>query len=133
MSKRGEQMQAQVLAVLRASSSAMSAYDVMYSLRSRFPKVAPPTIYNALSALSESGHVHRVESLKAYFARRSIESRQASLLSICDDCGTIEERIAPEIVNGISGLLVETGFAPQRHVIEVHGVCSDCNAQPKKQ
>lgn len=131
VSKRGEQIRAEVLAVLRASDSALSAYDVLYRLQPSYPKLAPPTIYNALAALSKAGRVHRVESLKAYVACRGDRGHEPSVLSICDDCGTVEKRVAPQLVADLSGLLEETGFAPQRHVIEVHGVCSNCGSDEK--
>ena len=53
MSTRGEQMQAQVLSVLKRKGAAMSAYDVLDQLRHEYPKIAPPTVYRALHALIE--------------------------------------------------------------------------------
>ena len=128
MTKRGEQMRAEILAVLKVADGAMSAYDVLRELRAAHPKIAPPTVYNALAALSKRGCVHRVESLKAYIACRCDSHPHASILSICDDCGAVEERVAPDLVETLSGILGETGFAPQRHVIEIHGVCATCGA-----
>lgn len=129
MSKRGEEIRADVLAVLREANVAMSAYDVLDALRAAHPKIAPPTVYNALTALSNSGCVHRVESLKAYIACQCEgEHTHSSVLSICDECGTVEERVAPAILKNLSCFVEETGFAPQRHVIEVHGVCAACGA-----
>lgn len=127
MSKRGEKMQAGVLAVLRQRCSALSAYDVLWELRTAHPKIAPPTIYNALLALTKRGRVHRVESLKAYIACQCEHHKHASILSICDDCGKVEERVAPDLLKTISDILEESGFAPQRHVIEVHGICAACS------
>ena len=65
MSRRGEKMQAEVLAVLRRRGGPLSAYDVLGELREANPKIAPPTIYRALAALTERGRVHRLESLIA--------------------------------------------------------------------
>ncbi|MEL6207904.1 MAG: transcriptional repressor [Pseudomonadota bacterium] len=128
MTKRGEKMQAEILGLLRAAGGAQSAYDVLYALRVTHPKIAPPTVYNALSALTKAGRVHRVESLKAYIACQCDGAHHASVLSICDACGTVEEHLAPQLVKTLSGFVEETGFRPQRHVIEVHGTCSECEA-----
>lgn len=128
MSKRGEKMQAEVLSVLRRRSGPYSAYDVLRELRTTYPKIAPPTVYNALAALTQRGQVHRVESLKAYVACQCASHQQASILSICDDCGAVEERIAPDLLDKISGLLGKSGFSPLRHVIEVHGICAACGS-----
>ncbi|MEL7139335.1 MAG: Fur family transcriptional regulator [Pseudomonadota bacterium] len=128
MTKRGEEMRADVLAVLRRCRDPLSAYDVLRELRAAHPKIAPPTIYNALAALTKKGSVHRVESLKAYIACQCDSHQHASILSICDDCGAVEERVAPELLERLSGLLGESGFEPLRHVIEVHGICAACSA-----
>ena len=128
MSKRGEKMQAEVLAVLRRSRRPLSAYDVLRQLRAAHPTIAPPTIYNALAALSKRGRVHRVESLKAFIACQCDSHQHASILSICDDCGTVEERVAPDLLENLSCILGESGFAPLRHVIEIHGVCAACSS-----
>ncbi|MGF1447034.1 MAG: Fur family transcriptional regulator [Pikeienuella sp.] len=128
MTKRGEKMQAEVLAVLRRSHRPLSAYDILAELRAAHPKIAAPTVYNALAALGNGGLVHRVESLKAYIACQCDRHDRASILSICDDCGRVEERIAPALLNELSDIIEESGFAAQRHVIEIHGVCANCSS-----
>lgn len=128
MTKRGDKMRDEILGVLRSAGSAMSAYDVLRQLRASHPKIAPPTVYNALAVLTNTGRAHRVESLKAYIACQCDGSHQAAVLSICDECGTVEERTAPGLVENLTGFVEETGFLPQRHVIEVHGVCSSCGS-----
>ncbi|MEO0372004.1 MAG: transcriptional repressor [Pseudomonadota bacterium] len=128
MTTRGEAMQAEVLTVLKSKNAAMSAYDILDVLRGDHPKIAPPTVYRALNALIEKGGVHRVESLNAFVACNSQEHHHdhGSVMSICDDCGLVEENAAPELFDSLAGILGKAGFEAQRHVIEVHGVCSDC-------
>ncbi len=127
MTKRGEQMRAEILAVLREADGALSAYDVLNRLTASHPKIAPLTVYRALATLTETGRVHRVESLKAYIACQCDSRHQSAILTICDACGNVEERTAPRLVENLSGFVEETGFLPQRHVIEVHGLCSSCS------
>ena len=129
MRTRGEVMQSKVLAVLKREDTALSAYDILEVLRDEFPKIAPPTVYRALSALMDGGTVHRVESLNAYIARSTGNNDQASIMSICDDCGSVEESAAPKILDELSVLLGKSGFDAHRHVIEVHGVCASCGDQ----
>ena len=128
MSKRGEETQAEVLAVLRRHRGPLSAYDVLGELREDNPKIAPPTIYRALAALTERGRVHRLESLNAFIACQCDRHQHASILSICDDCGAVEESVAPDLLNELSDIIGVSGFAPMRHVIEVHGLCASCGA-----
>lgn len=128
MSKRGEKVQAQVLAVLRRRRGPLSAYDILGKFREDSPKIAPTTIYRALAVLTERGRVHRLESLNAYIACQCDCHQQASVLSICDDCGTVEESVAPDVLKEVSKVAGRSGFVPKRHVIEVHGVCGTCRA-----
>ena len=127
MGKRGEQTQADVLAVLRQHDRPLSAYDVLGELRQSNPKMAPPTVYRALAALIDRGQVHRLESLSAFVACKCVGDHKASIMSICDDCGTVEECIAPDVLTQVSSAAGQSGFAPTRHVIEVHGVCVSCS------
>lgn len=126
MTKRGEEIQRQVLESLRQSSTPLSAYDLLDHLRDSHPKIAPPTVYRALAALTSRGSIHRLESLNAYMACQCGSHPQESILSICGDCGSVGEQASPDVLEILSGLAQASGFTPDRHVIEVHGVCGIC-------
>jgi Fur family zinc uptake transcriptional regulator len=121
-------MQADVLAILRRRSRPLSAYDLLGELRESHPKIAPPTIYRALAALTERGRVHRLESMNAFIACQCDRHTQASILSICHGCGTVEESVAPDLLEDLSSIAGKSGFQPARHVIEIHGLCASCGA-----
>ena len=121
-------MQAQVLAVLRSRRLPMSAYEVLRCLRDEHPRLAPPTIYRALAALTGRGRAHRLESLNAFIACQHERHHDASILSICTDCGTVEENLSTDLLTALSGIAGKSGFAPMRHVIEVHGQCASCGS-----
>ena len=126
MNGSGKRMQAEVLAVLRSQRTPMSAYEMLGQLREENPRLAPPTIYRALAALTNRGSVHRLESLNAFIACRSYGHSQASILSICDDCGGVEENVSTDLLQTLSGIAARSGFAPARHVVEIHGQCATC-------
>lgn len=81
MTKHGEQIRAEKLIVLREADGTMS------------------------------GRVHRVGSLKAYIACQCDGTQESAVLSICDECGTVEERTVPRLVKNLSGFVGETGFS----------------------
>ena len=95
MSKRGEKLRPEVLAILRRRSGSLSAYDVLGELCEANPKGAQPTICRVLAALTARGRVHRIESLNAFIACQCDRHQHASILSICHDYGTVEESVAP--------------------------------------
>lgn len=126
MGKRGEEMQTAVLAILRASDCPHSAYELLENLKDTYPKIAPPTVYRALAALEERGQIHRLESLNAYVACQIEAHHQASVLSICEGCGIVDENFEPDIISHLSAALQKSGFSAQRHIIEVNGICANC-------
>ena len=126
MGKRGKQMQTEILSILRDSKSPHSAYTLLDRLQETYPKIAPPTVYRALAALGERGQIHRLESLHAYIACESEAHHQTSVLSICEDCGVVEETFEPDIFSRLSAALRKSGFSAQRHIIEVKGNCASC-------
>lgn len=128
MKRRGERMQAETLGLLCKAGSALSAYHVLGALGTTHPKIAPPTVYNGLAALTKAGRAHRVVSLKACIACQCEGGHQASVLSICDGCGHVEQHVAPRLVHKLLGFVKEARFRPERHVIEIHGMCSECGA-----
>lgn len=126
MSKRAEQTRSQVLAVLNDHGAPLSAYEVLGDMRQVSPKIAPPTVYRALATLIERGQVHRIESMNAFMACKCDRHQTASILSICDDCGTVQESVAPELLQALSSLAGQSGFSTSRHVVELHGQCANC-------
>lgn len=126
MMKKGEKLQAEVLAVLREQNGALSAYDILGELQKDRPRLVPPTIYRALAALTKYGRVHRLESLNAFVACQCDHHHHDSVLSICSSCGAVEEHVSRDLLDSLSQVIRKTGFAPARHVIEVHGLCSEC-------
>lgn len=129
MSERSKNWQSSVLAVLRRGREPQSAYDILALLRKKHPKIAPPTVYRALAALTEGGKVHRIESLNAFVACQCHGHLQASVLSVCKACGIVEESLAPDLLKALTGFAQKNGFAATHHVIELHGVCAACDTE----
>lgn len=119
-------MQSDVLEALREHDQPLTAYALLGHLRRKDPKLAPTSIYRALTALMDKGAIHRVESKKAFVICKHGDQATGFLIAICEQCGTVEEHVAPELIDTVSAQALKSGFAPSRHVIEVHGRCSDC-------
>lgn len=118
-----------VLKILLQHEKPMTAYEILDVLRGANPKAAPPTVYRALTALVADGEAHRLESLNAFVACRHQSHDAPSILSICGDCGGVEENVSKGLLEDLSGIVAKNGFSAQRHVIEVHGLCAECGAE----
>nr|WP_254694265.1 transcriptional repressor [Sulfitobacter sp. SK012] len=106
----------------------MTAYQILERLQVGEPDIAPPTVYRTLSALTDQGRAHRLESIKAFVPCRCSHVKNVPVLAICEDCGTVEEHDGSEILPKISALTYQSGFKPARHIVEIHGQCGACAA-----
>lgn len=126
MSGAGKKMQDLVLSVLRQQNAPLSAYNVLAQLRDTNERLAPPTIYRALAGLEADGKIHKLESRNAYVACQHEEHTNASILSICSDCNTVEEFVADDVLGHIAKITEPSGFMTKSYVIEIHGKCALC-------
>lgn len=128
MSGRGQMWQDEILQILNDNHLPATAFQVLDVLRQSHGKIAPVTVYRALSRLTECGRVHRIESLNAFMACRCGSHQHTSILSICEDCGSVSEDVAPDLLEDLSNVIGKSGFIPMRHVVEVHGTCLSCRS-----
>lgn len=130
--REGIAMRERILAVLKGAPGALGAYAILERLRASGGRIAPTTVYRALTALVDDGRVHRIESANAYVACRHAGGDRthadgAPVLSICDDCGSVEEHAAPDLVETVRARVCRNGFVPAQSVIEVRGHCASCS------
>ena len=113
----------QVLEILLASHQPLGAYDILAELNLS-ERIAPPIVYRALEFLLAEGLIHRIESRNAFISCVHPGHQSAAQFLICRDC----EQVA-ELENGDSGLLAQAdtlGFAVDHSVVEITGVCAQC-------
>ncbi len=120
--------QADILGLLSASDAPMTAYQILGQLQKNEPDIAPPTVYRALTALTDQGRAHRLESLKAFVPCRCDHADNPPVLAICEDCGLVEEHDGGTIHANLTALIADSNFVPARHIVELHGQCSTCAA-----
>jgi len=128
MRKRAAARQADILTVLKASARPMTAYQILEHLQMEEPDIAPPTVYRTLSALTNLGHAHRLESIKAFVPCRCSHVESVPVLAICEDCGSVEEYDGSDILPKLTGLTDQTAFRADRYIVEIHGQCGSCAA-----
>jgi len=102
------------------------AYDILEDLGRGGRRPAPLTVYRALDFLLEHGLVHRLESLNAFVGCPHPDARHPSQFLVCERCGTATERADPAVAAAIEASAEALGFAVDRQVVEVRGVCPNC-------
>ncbi len=128
MRKRAAARQRDVLSVLTASDKPMTAYQILGHLQIGEPDIAPPTVYRTLSALTDQGRAHRLESKKAFVPCRCNHVESVPVLAICENCGSVEEHDGGGLLPKLTALTDQNAFHAQRHIVEIHGLCNSCAA-----
>lgn len=128
MRKRAAARQDDILNVLNACDRPMTAYQILERLQVGEPDIAPPTVYRTLTALTDQGRAHRLESIKAFVPCRCNHVERVPVLAICEDCGSVEEHDGSDLLGKLTALTDQSAFRADRHIVEIHGLCGTCTA-----
>jgi Fur family transcriptional regulator, zinc uptake regulator len=115
-----------VLDLILRADQPTGAYALLAQLQRGRGKLGPPTVYRALDFLLAHKLIHKIETSSAFIACADIEHPHESQFMICDDCGATEEVRDEQIVRSLRQLGEGRGFAVERQVIEVRGLCPAC-------
>lgn len=128
MRKRAAARQNDILTVLKSREKPMTAYQILEELQASEPDIAPPTVYRTLSALTDQGRAHKLESIKAFVPCRCDHSESVPVLAICGGCGSVDEHDGSDLLPKLTALVDTTDFRAARHIVEIHGQCRTCAA-----
>ncbi len=120
-------MRRQVLELLLSSPAPVGAYAALDGLQQVLGRrVAPPTVYRALDFLIAQGLVHRIERVNAFVACAHPDDGHRAQFLICTCCGVVEELHDGAVEDAIAGAAGRAGFALDRGVVELEGLCPAC-------
>ena len=128
MRKSADVRQADILEVLKTCEKPMTAYQILEQLQRSEPDIAPPTVYRTLSALTDQGRAHRLESIKAFVPCRCNHAESVPVLAICEKCGLVDEHDGSDLLPKLTELTDQNAFRADRHIVEIHGHCQRCVA-----
>lgn len=128
MRKSADARQADILEVLKTCEKPMTAYQILEQLQRSEPDIAPPTVYRTLSALTDQGRAHRLESIKAFVPCRCNHAESVPVLAICETCGLVDEHDGSDLLPKLTELTDQNAFRAARHIVEIHGHCQRCVA-----
>jgi Fur family ferric uptake transcriptional regulator len=89
----------------------------------RRPGIA--TVYRAVSAMVEAGHVERVGQRdgRALYARCDADGHHHHL--VCTGCGSVAEAPCPLDAAALA-TAADQGFVVTRHEVAIYGLCPEC-------
>ncbi len=122
-----------VLDVLAASDKPMGAYEILAELREK-GITGPPTVYRALERLKALGLAHHIASLNSYIACHDDHGHAHDFVSfaICKNCKNVEEIQDKSIRKALQNVSSAHRFKVESEVIELVGICLDCDESKGK-
>ena len=117
----------QVLELIWAQHTPVSAYHILDALRDRKANAQAATVYRALSFLLEHGLVHKIESLNAFAACQQAGEKHTGQFLICARCQQIVELHTQDISHAIAREAISNDFTITNQTIELTGICSECS------
>ncbi len=120
------ELRREVLRLLWRGHEPVGAYALLEALKRSHPGAAPPTVYRALEFLIAQRLIHRIESLNAYVGCPRPAEPHASQFLICGKCGTAAELDDADLADDLLARASALGFAVERQVIELRGLCPHC-------
>lgn len=118
-----------ILEVVRSGPSHFTAQEVYEAVSARNPAVGFATVYRFLRTLSDHQFVIEVR-MGGMPARYEWAAKQHHDHLTCSVCAKIVEFENAEIEKLQERVAKEFGFQLTDHVLELYGVCPDCQAQP---
>jgi Fur family transcriptional regulator, zinc uptake regulator len=117
----------QVYELVLKAHKPIGAYDLIDAMEpQRGARVPPTTVYRALDFLVENGFVHRIESKNAFIACCDAGKPHESQFLICEECGNTLEIQGRELASSLSASPPAHGFQVHHQVVELSGLCADC-------
>ncbi len=104
----------------------MSAQELHLLMHSQGKSVSLATTYRILQSLAEQGEVDVLKTPEgeAIYRQCAVEHHHHHLL--CRQCGAAEELEVPDLEEWAQQIGAKFGYATIDHVIEVTGICADC-------
>ncbi|MFF3444810.1 transcriptional repressor [Streptosporangium sp. NPDC002721] len=120
-----------VHAILRQSEGFRSAQDVYAEMRAEGAKIGLTTVYRALQALADTGHVDVLRTDDGESVYRACASGDHHHHLVCRRCGRTVEVAGPAVERWAEAIGSEHGFTEITHTLEIFGTCASCSTAAK--
>ena len=120
-----------VLSLMLASKSAVSAYQVIDDYKSQYGEVLQAmSAYRILNFLVDAGLVHRLETTNQYIKCSHItcdHAHEVPQFLICGTCRSVTEvGLRKQLVSELKASVEDTGFSLISQQLELTGTCKRC-------
>ncbi|OIP91062.1 MAG: transcriptional repressor [Syntrophaceae bacterium CG2_30_49_12] len=123
--KQSEQRK-EILQIFLNIDKHLTANELYRIVQKKYPKVGYATIYRTLRLLCESGLCRELKFEDGTARYEHLYGHQHHDHLICTKCGRFFEVVDSEIERLQEKLAKQHGFYPERHRMELYGVCRKC-------
>lgn len=116
----------QVAELVFTSQDHLSVEQIRRRLAERGQQVGLATIYRTLDLLVQSGLVRDHDFGQGYRRFEPMPAQTHHDHLICVRCGRVAEFAHERLERMLPIIADEYGFQPERHRVEIYGVCRDC-------
>ncbi|MBF0511438.1 MAG: transcriptional repressor [Candidatus Omnitrophica bacterium] len=104
----------------------LTANEIYKNVQKKYPGIGYATIYRTLRLLCDAGFCTELkcEDGACRYEQAFVNAHHDHL--ICTKCGRFVEVVDPQIERLQIRLFKINGFLPQRHRMELYGVCKQC-------
>ena len=117
----------EVFSIISKNHGMIKAYDILAQMRKKNPATEPPTVYRALSFLSENNFIHRINSLNSYVTCYHLIDDGFCFFLICSKCGSIQESVDNKFSDLVISSTKKHKFLLQKSTLEIEGICNKCS------
>lgn len=118
-----------VLKIVWQNHTPVKAYDILKALnQEKKNSCKPVTVYRALDFLVENRMVHKIHSQNAFLGCLHPLEVHNCYFTICKSCNKASEGCGPKILKNIKDEVNKNGFILDNIVLEIYGLCKECNA-----
>jgi Fur family zinc uptake transcriptional regulator len=117
-----------ILFILWHSQKPLKAYEILDALLENKQNSKPSTVYRVLDHFVTLRLVHKIESIQSYtLCHQPKERLPQEILMVCNRCNGVNEAYDQAFIDTIQKLAKENCFQLGQDVIELKGICCNCN------
>jgi Fur family ferric uptake transcriptional regulator len=114
-----------VLQVLQENNGYLSPAEICERGRALYPSLGLVTVYRTLETLNELGLARRVHGQGNCHGYARANSARGHYL-LCHQCGQVTEFPCEGMEGLIKAVQQQSGFAVEKHLLEMVGLCPTC-------
>ena len=124
--RKQSKQRAEILELFLKSPRHLTANELYIQVQKHNPAIGFATVYRTLKLLCESGLCREMaleDGVTRYERQQGYEHHDHL---VCTKCGKVVEVVDQTIESHQGRLFKKYGFHPQRHRMELYGICKDC-------